>query len=382
MHTAELKLNERYQRLQAFRHQHAKAEIAVFFAAGFLFDILTLTRIDDVLTLVQQGLYLVLLGALMILDERYRAGLAAPPRWLARGWRFAEDVIHFLFGSMLSVFTLFYLKSSSGFSSVLFMSILGGLLVANELPRVRELGPVVRFALLSLCLTSYGALLLPVILGSIRKWMFVAAVVLSCGAIAWCVRALSHWTGDAASVRRRVGRPALVMQAILVVVYFAGAIPPVPLSVQFIGIYHEVVPPGAHAAADGGRQEGRAYALKHQRPWWKVWQHGDQDFAARPGDMVYCFARVFAPRGFQDAIYVRWLWQGPKAGWVDQGRAQLGILGGRGDGFRVFATKKNYQPGRWRVEIETGDGRDIGIIQFDLVNDDSTEARTFFVDRG
>jgi hypothetical protein len=318
----------------------------------------------------------------MITDERYRAGLSVPPRWLARVWRFAEDVIHFLFGSLLSVFTLFYLKSSSGFSSILFMSILGGLLIANELPRVRQFGPVVRFALLSLCLTSYGALLLPVLLGSIRKWMFVVAVVLSCAAIVWCVRALSRWTGDAASVRRRVARPAFVMQAILVVVYFAGAVPPVPLSVQFIGIYHEVVPPGAQAAAEGDPKAARAYALKHQRPWWKVWHHGDQDFAARPGDMVYCFARVFAPRGFQDAIYVRWLWQGPKAGWVDQGRAQLGILGGRGDGFRVFATKKNYQPGRWRVEIETGDGRDIGIIQFDLANDLSTAARTFFVDRG
>jgi len=378
----ESRLNERYGRLQAFRQQHAKAEIAVFFAAGFLFDILTLSRIDDVATLVQQGIYLVLLGALMVLDERYRAGLAAPPRWLAQAWRFCEDAIHFLFGSLLSSFTLFYLKSSSGFASLLFMTILGALLVANELPRVRELGPLVRFALLSLCVTSYGALLLPVVLGFIRWWMFVASVVLACAAIGLCVRVLSRWTGDAPSVHRRVAAPALGAQAILVVAYFAGAIPPVPLSVQFIGIYHEVVPPGAQAASEGGDpRAGRTYELRHQRPWWKVWQHGDQEFAARPGDIVYCFARVFAPRGFRDAIYVRWSWLGREGGWLDQGRAQLGILGGRGDGFRTFATKKNYQPGRWRVEIETNDGRDIGIIYFDLVNDLTSGARNFIVDR-
>ncbi|MGH9867967.1 MAG: DUF2914 domain-containing protein [Candidatus Polarisedimenticolia bacterium] len=376
------KLNGRYQRLQDFRRRHASAEIAVFFAAGFLFDILTLSRIDDLATLVQQGLYLVLLGTLMIMDERYRAGLAAPPRWLAKAWRFSEDAIHFLFGSLLSSFVIFYLKSSSGFSSLLFMSILGALLVANELPRVRERGPVVRFALLSLCVTSYGAVLLPVVLGFIRKWMFVTAAVLACAAIGWCVRALSRWTGDAPSVHRRVAGPALGMQAILVVAYFAGAIPPVPLSVQFIGIYHEVVPPGAQAATEGGDPPaGRTYELRHQRPWWKVWHHGDQDFAARPGDIVHCFARVFAPSGFRDAIYVRWRWQGPEGGWMDQGRAQLGIIGGRGDGFRTFATKKNYQPGRWRVEIETDDGRDIGIIHFDLVNDLSSGERSFFVDR-
>src|SRR5262245_43963549 len=246
------RVNGRFQRLQDFRHRHAMAEIGVFFAAGFLFDILTLSRIDDLATLVQQAVYLVLLGSLMIMDERYRAGLAAPPRWLAWGWRFIEDAIHFIFGSLLSSFTLFYLKSSSGLASILFMSILGTLLIANELPRVRERGPVVRFALLSLCLTSYGALLLPVVLGSIRWWMFVAAVLMACAAIVWCVRALARWTADAASVHRRVAAPALTVQAVLLMAYFAGAIPPVPLSVQFMGIYHEVVPPGAQAAAEGG----------------------------------------------------------------------------------------------------------------------------------
>jgi len=374
------KANTRYERLQAFRERHATAEIAGFFAAGFLFDILTLSRIDDVVTLVQQGLYLVVLGALMIMDERYRAGLAAPPRWLARAWRFSEDAIHFIFGSLLSSFTLLYLKSSSSFSSILFMSVLGALLIANELPRVRERGPVVRFALLSLCVTSYGALLLPIVLGSIRKWMFITAVVLACAAIGWCVRALSRWTGDAPSVYRRVAAPALGMQAILVVAYFAGAIPPVPLSVQFIGIYHEVVPPGEQTATEAGDlPTRRTYELRHLRPRWKVWHHGDQDFAARPGDVVYCFARVFAPRGFHDAIYARWLWKGPD-GWRDQGRAVLGIIGGRGEGFRTFASKRNYLPGRWRVEIETEDGRDIGIIKFDLFNDLSTEPRTYLVD--
>lgn len=376
------KLDEGYRRLQAFRHRHEMAEIAVFFIAGFLFDILTLSRIDDVATLVQEGLYLVLLGALVMMDERYRADLAAPPRWLAPAWRFSEDAIHFLFGSLLSSFTLFYLKSSSGLAPVLFMSILGTLLVANELPRIRERGPVVRFALLSLCVTTYGALLLPIALGFISRWMFVAAVVMACAAIGWCVRTLSRWTGEARAVLRRAAGPAFGMQAILVVAYFMGAIPPVPLSVQFMGIYHEVVPPGAQTAAEGGDSPaGRTYELRHERPWWKLWQHGDQDFAARPGDVVYCFARIFAPGGFQDAVYVHWSWHGGTGDWLDEGRTRLGIVGGRGDGFRAFATKRNYQPGRWRVAIETEDGRDIGVIRFDLFDDLTSGARRFLVDR-
>jgi hypothetical protein len=391
----ESKLKQSYRRLQAFREQHHHAQIAAFFVGGVLFDIVTLTRIDDAITYIQLGLYQAALVCLLVLEERYRAGVAAPPRLLLKAWRYSEEVIHFLFGTLLSIFILFYLKSTSGLSSILFMAFLYMLLVANELPRFRERGPLVRFALLSLCMTTYCALLLPVLLGFLSKWLFLAAVALSCAAIGGLARGLTRWTGNAKSIREQVVAPALAMQVLLVAAYFAGAIPPVPLSVQFVGIYHEVVPPGREPATTPGLEAGpvqasfapgrppaiRTYQLKHQRPWWKVWQHGDQDFAARPGDTVYCFARIFAPNGFHDAIYVHWLLKGQKGGWTEQGRTPLSISGGRGEGFRAYATKKNYQPGRWRVEIETEDGRDIGVIKFDLFDDPSSEERTFTVDR-
>jgi hypothetical protein len=381
MGMTESKWSEGVRRLQAFRHEHKKAEVVAFFGAGFLFDLIAVRRVDDALMLLQQGLYLGVLATLLILDERYRSGIATPPRALARAWRFAEDAMHFFLGTLLNQFLLLYLKSSSGLASFLFMAILCALLVANELPGLRERGPVVRVALLSLCTTSYLAMLLPILLGFISRWLFVAAVVLSCLALGWLLRRLCARTEDAPAMRLQLGGPAFGVQVLLVGAYFAGTIPPVPLSLQFIGIYHEVVPPGMQNASDAG--DGAApgtYLLKHERPWWKPWQHGDQDFAARPGDTVYCFARIFAPRRFHDAVFAHWWWRG-KGGWLDQGRAQLNISGGREEGFRAFATKKNYQPGRWRVAIETADGRDIGHIKFTLSNDDSSEDRTFSVDR-
>ena len=413
----DLKPASRYRRILAYREKHPGTEIAVFFAAGFLFDVVTLTRVDDLFTLVQQGVYLVMLTLLMVQEERYAAGVAAPPRLLAGAWRYAEDAIHFLLGSLLSVFTLFYLKSTSGLTSLLFLGFLCALLVANELPRFRRQGPVVRFALLSLCMATWLALLLPIVAGFLSVWLFLAAVALSCGAFVWLVRRLSASTKDAPAVWRRVGAPAFAMQGLLAAAYFVGLIPPVPLSVQFIGIYHEVVPPGAGAApvapetspapqqagiaglptpgapAGGGPGSvapaagaagpaSRAYQLRHLRPWWRFWHHGDQDFAARPGDVVYCFARVFAPKGFRDAVYMRWLVERRDGAWEDQGRARLTISGGRGEGFRAFGTKRNYRPGRWRVEVETEDGRDLGVIHFRLAGDDSTGPREFSVDAG
>ena len=378
----ESKWSEGVRRLQAFRHEHKKAEIVVCFAAGFLFDVVAVSRIDDFLTLLQQGLYLAVIAGLMILDARHRAGIATPPRLLAPAFRFSEDAMHFLLGTLLNQFTLLYLRSSCGLSAFLFMSALCGLLVANELPRFRERGPVVRFALFSLCATSYFTIVLSILLGFISQWLFVSAVILSCVALGWLLRRLCVRPDDVPATRRRLGGPAAGVQALLVAAYFAGAIPPVPLSLQFIGIYHEVVPPGMQeASVAGDAATPRTYLLKHERPWWKVWQHGDQDFAARPGDVVYCFARIFAPRGFRDAVFVHWWMRRGAGGWLDQGKAQLTISGGRGEGFRAFATKKNYQPGRWRVAIETADGRTIGAIRFSLKNDDSSGDRTFAVDR-
>jgi hypothetical protein len=73
---------------------------------------------------------------------------------------------------------------------------------------------------------------------------------------------------------------------------------------------------------------------------------GVQDFGAQPGNVVYCFARVFAPSGFRDTVYVHW-WEEWRGGGEDQGRARLDISGGRGEGLRALARERNYPPGRW-----------------------------------
>ena len=46
-------------------------------------------------------------------------------------------------------------------------------------------------------------------------------------------------------------------------------------------------------------------------------------------------------------------------GWVK-------IIGGREEGFRGYGFKASYQPGNWKVQIETNDGREIGRIYFEL----------------
>jgi hypothetical protein len=364
----------RWQRLQTFREKHARAEMAVFFSAGFIFDVLTLDRIDNWANLAQQAGYLLALGLLLVMELRYRIGGGAPPRGLRLVWRFHEDAAHFFLGSLLSTYALFFFRSASGISALIFMALMFGLLVANELPRFRKYGPVVRFGLYSLSLTAYFGYLLPVVFGRLEAWLFVAAAALSAGPFFLFFRLALGWGATPVEALRRFLAPAGIVQALLLGLYFLGAIPPVPLALQYLGVYHDV------------RNLKGEFQLHHQRPSWKVWHRGDQTFLQRPGDKVFVFARVFAPMTVEKGnlpIHFHWFFDHPARGWIPTGSWTYGNLrGGRAEGFRIFATQGAPTPGRWRVEVRAPDGRELGSVGFTVVPDEGEDVRVFRVERG
>lgn len=357
------------EKVEALRGRHATAEAALFFIAGFAFDIATLSRIDDWLSVTQQGIYLLLLGFLLLVEAREALGVREPPAFLRKAWRFREAGIHFLFGSLLSLYALLYLKSASSLASLAFLALLFALLVANELPLFRKLGVVVRSGLYGLCLTSYFAYLLPMLAGFISPWLFYGAVAAALLPATLLARSLFLWKRASRASMLRLVAPAAGVPLFLLALYAVGAVPPVPLALQFIGIYH------------GVERDGTGFNLLHQRPEWRLWHHGDQLFWARPGDRIYCFLRLFAPSRFHDQVNIRWSFDDPKQGWVSAGAYPMVVTGGRDRGFRGYAFKDRYQPGRWKVTVETLDGREVGSIRFEVRPDDQIEERSYRVDR-
>jgi hypothetical protein len=226
--------------VQNFWLKNEKFLAAEFFFAGFIFDILTLQRIDDWLNIAQQGLFIVvILGFLVLYTRRWEPSQAWPP-YLQKIWGYNLEAFHFMFGSLLSGFTVFYFKSSSIFVSFGFLLLLIALLVANELKRFKELAIPFKWALFALCLLSYLLYVVPIVLGFIGLTTFIISWVLTLVSMALIVTYLRKQNDITAKIEKVVVLPSTAILALFAIAYWLQLVPPVPLSIKYMGIYHQV----------------------------------------------------------------------------------------------------------------------------------------------
>ena len=348
------------QRFKLYFEQNQREVAAIFFAGGFGFDILTAGSIDSWLTIGQQVLYLLAVTAVMLhmflaqgapLPEL--ATMPAPKRWY---YEYRSPVIHFALGALMNLYAIFFFKSSSLLVSFGFLAFLITLLIANESRRFKALGLHVKFALLALCFFAFSAAVVPIVAGSIGLGVFLLSMLAGClppAAAAWWIRARKPELF--ALARRQILLPVGCVLVGFLASYLLRVIPPVPLSIPFIGIYHNV------------ERTEEGYRLSYERPWWRFWHNGDQLFRAQPGDKVYVYFRIFSPARFSDEVRIRWYWRRREGRrWALQDTIPIKIVGGREQGFRGYGVKTNYQPGPWKVQVETTDGREIGRVYFYL----------------
>src|SRR3989338_616272 len=325
------------ERAKKFYEEHEAACTIGFFAAGFIFDTMAVGRINSPHNVIHQAAYLSLCAWLISLEWRETYGDFSPPRGFVTAWRYHKGATHFMLGTLLNIYTLFYFKSASLGISLLFLLIMAGLLAINELKPFENYGSTLRMVLFSLCLISYFGYLIPMLLGWIGVLPFIGSVAAAALAVGSLGRYLRRRLPEHPQIiQEHVLRPFIGVAIVFAGLYFFKITPPVPLSLSSIGIYHDV------------RREGGQFALIMTRPRWKFWQRGDQTFLARPGDKIHCFISVFSPGRFRERLQVRWLYRDPAAGWRDYGAIPLDITGGRDDGFRSDTIKANHKPGRYR----------------------------------
>lgn len=357
-------LQAQKQRLRALYERYEHWFPVGFFVLGFLFDLLTITRIDQIDVIIQQVVYLVLVGVLITADLLAKVRPIEPWAFLRKVWPYREFAMTFALGTLLNSFTIFYFKSASGIASLLFIAILVIALTASEFKKFGESQTLFQVVLLSLSLISSFQIWVPMLLGYSGVTTFLLATLVSVGV----VYAHYHYLRPRLAERPDLLRshaiyPHAGVFGLFALLYFLRMIPPVPLSVSYLGIYHTV-----------DKKDGQ-YVLGYTRPWWRFWERGDETFYARPGDAVNAYVQIFSPAGFRDKLQVRWLYQDPKRGWQSADAIPLAITGGRDEGFRAVTRKNNYQPGRWRVQVETLDEREVARYGFLIVPDESTDPR-------
>lgn len=339
-----------------------------FFLVGFIFDYAMASDVDDPWVLLQQVIYLLIVAWILSKEHLVNHGLSQVTRF-RKVWEYRGLILSFILGTLLNIYSFFFLKSASLFNSIVFVLFLLVVTVANELPQVQKSGVNLRWALWTLCVFSFFSILFPPLLGFIGWIPFL----LSAAATGLCLYLHARWLmkkqSDWIALRREFIQPGGLVIISFLILYFLKLIPPVPLALESRGIYHQVE-----------RKDG-VYLLTHQKPWWKFWHKGDQDFYARPGDQLVFFGEIFSPARFADEVIVHWLYKDPRQGWVTSDKVRMAIVGGRKQGFRGYSVKKNYQPGDWRVQVETTDGREIGRIYLEVIPETGSDERVWEIDR-
>lgn len=349
----------------------------VFFFAGVTYDGLTLTRIDRLLDNLIVLLYLVVLGVLIILTARaeLRASPVGVPRpdvspsarlafqWVERARPYFPHAMQFLFGGLFSAYTIFYSRSASLTGTAVFFFLLVALLVANEFLRDRLSSLRLMVSLYALVSFSFITFFLPVLTGWMNTAVFLIGAVISLGVV-WRVVGLVYQGMEPVSVGRRLrdAGPGMVLVALLVGFYFLGWIPPVPLSMEQAGVYHAIA-----------KSEDQ-YRLSFERgAWYELWKRSDNPF--RGDGPVYCFTAVFAPVSLKTTVIHHWQYRRADSSrpFMTTDRIPIEISGGREGGYRGYTVKQRAEPGEWRVDVETQDGRIIGRVRFEVVARESSE---------
>ncbi|HXV68117.1 MAG TPA: DUF2914 domain-containing protein [Nitrospira sp.] len=333
---------------------------ALLFLSGVTYDTLTLTRIDRLQDNLLLLIYLLLLGVLIVLtgrlevvsasDREQLAGLAPGIRWALRARPYYPMAVQFLLGSLFSAYAIFYSRSATLTSTAMFFAILIVLLVANEFLRDRLSSLRLLMSLYAVVCFAFFTFFLPVMTGYMNTAVFLAGALLS-AAVTLRIVHLLYRDNPGRSRREALGVtvPAVTLIGLLVGFYFLNWIPPVPLSLKFGGIYHEV------------KRVGDRFELSFEKQWYEVWKRGDSTFPA--DEPIYCFVAVFAPVDLNTTIYHHWyVRSNGNNPFVHADRIPIEISGGREGGYRAYSFKRRLDPGDWRVDVETEDGRIIGRV--------------------
>lgn len=324
---------------------------------GFVFDAVTLKRVDAVWENVWVIGHIILIAIVMIFVnwiENEPGDEKNPEKihfWLV-------NILQFLFGGVLSVFLVFYFRSADLSTSWPFLLILALVFWANESLKRRFVRLTFQVALLFLSIFSTNIFLLPVLFHRIGTDIFLYSGFVSLITIFVFILLLS-WVSKEKFKKNRLYIHLSIVGVYIGMnfLYFTNLIPPIPISLEDSGIYYSIYKDDNNDYVGTYKYIG---LISHILFYPKVSVAGV--------DSLYAYSAVFSPTYFDTSVYHEWqYYDEEKEDWTNMSVVPLKIVGGREGGFRTYSRYINPLPGKWRVNVLTSLGHVVGRIRFEVV---------------
>ncbi|NJN70638.1 MAG: DUF2914 domain-containing protein, partial [Nitrospira sp.] len=268
------------------------------------------------------------------------------------------------FGGLFSAYAIFYSQSATFTGTAIFFALLIMLLVTNEFLRDRLSNLRILVGLYAVVSFAFFTFFVPVITGFINAAIFLLGALLSLGVTLYLVQLVYRNSPDQSGRQPfAVMAPAMALIAVLVGFYFLNWIPPVPLSLKFGGIYHEV------------KRTGNQFELSFEKQWYQFWKRANTTFPA--DEPIYCFTAVFAPVDLNTTIYHHWYFRPNDARPVHAcgSNPNQDFWWGAKAAIAPIASSRGLDSGDWRVDVEAEDGRIIGRVAVTVMSQTEEQQR-------
>lgn len=327
-----------------------------FLVVGFLGDIFTFQTLQIRTTLWLLFGYLLLAAGSMIYLYWFDAHLKSPHTSIWSYLRFiAPFAIQYSFGALLSASLLFYWFSGAFAVSWPLFGVIVAVMISSEVFRHIFVRPTVQLTVYSFVLFSYLSVLLPYALSSLAGWLFAVAGVMSTIITLGFAALLSRFVPR---IRQAPGQIYIGVVGVFLAMstfYLLDLIPPLPLAIRDIGVYHNV------------ERVGSNYILTSEPETLLDQLIPGKQLTLEEGGSIYVFNAIFAPANITTLITHRWEYKNTEGEWIESDRLRFVIRGGRQDGYRSYTMKSGLTPGLWRVTVENNRGQTLGRIRFTLV---------------
>jgi len=370
------KLEQRTRNIRDWYGRFERPVSSLSLLAGFVFDIVTLKRLDTLWENSWILAHILIVGFFIILIH-VKEGESGDEGNPSKAHFWYVNILQFFFGGLLSTFLVFYFRSADILVTWPFIFILAIAFIANESLKRHYIRFSFQISLFFLSIYSFSIFLVPVVLHRIGRSIFLLSGLLSLVFIAVFVLILFRFIKDKKSQnvlgghdsKRMTMYSVLGVFVLVNVLYFTNLIPPIPLSLKDADVYHLI-----------RKNEEGNYDVTYEDHGWKGYFKLYQDFQMAPGTPVYAYSAIFSPRRLNIHILHEWQHYDEETGkWKTASTVNLPVIGGRDGGFRTYSVRYNLEPGKWRVNIKTEQDQTIGHLRFNLVPVDTVPPLSFEV---